>query len=113
MAPSGKDVQTAGAMLRVLRGARLLAWTPWLELVTAMACLLHREIAQADFDAGYLEARKAVSGTGYVIEVGQYRGGETFRLWKIGADAERVRDVDLFEEAACNEPGPELEGVDG
>jgi hypothetical protein len=100
-------------MLRTLRGARLHAWTPWLELVTAMECLLHREITQEDFDAGYLEARKAVAGTGYVIEVGQYRGGETFRLWKIGADAERVRDVGLFAEATLGEATGVAKELDG
>ena len=109
----GKDVQTAGAMLRTLRGARLHAWTPWLELVTAMECLLHREIAQADFDAGYIEARKAIADTGYVIEVGQDRGREMFRLFKTGGEAGRVRDVDLFEEAVFDEVEGVAKGFDG
>jgi hypothetical protein len=113
MAATGKDVQTAGAMLRVLRGARLHSWTPWLDLATSMEHLLHREIAQADFDAGYIEARKAIVGTGYVIEVGQDRGREMFRLFKIGGEAERVRDVDLFEEAALGEAEGVAEETDG
>jgi hypothetical protein len=113
MAPSGKDVQTAGAMLRTLRGARLHAWTPFLELITAIECLLHLDIAQADFDAGYLEARKAIAGTGYVIEVGQDRGREMFRLFKIGGEVGCVRDVDLFEEAALGEATGVAKELDG